>query len=150
MEKIYRVQMNSKGMPNFSTAVEIADRPQGEWIDEGRNLWGCSNCGMEIYSESEQDRNEFHKWCSRCGARMKGADAVEVADRPQEWIPCSERLPQIGQKVLASTKKTVFTQVFKGYYSEPNNWMWEHNSVKTIEAWMPLPKPWKGADDETN
>lgn len=27
-EKIYRVQMNSKGMPNFSTAVEIANRPQ--------------------------------------------------------------------------------------------------------------------------
>ena len=51
-----------------------ADRPQGEWIDEGRNLWGCSNCGMEIYSESERDRNEFHKWCSRCGAQMKGAD----------------------------------------------------------------------------
>ena len=51
-----------------------ADRPQGERIDKGRNLWGCSNCGMEIYSESERDRNEFHKWCSRCGARMKGAD----------------------------------------------------------------------------
>lgn len=29
-------------------------RPQGEWIDKGRNLWGCSNCGMEIYSESEK------------------------------------------------------------------------------------------------
>ena len=55
-------------------ALPSADRPQGEWIDEGRNLWGCSNCGMEIYSESERDRNEFHKWCSRCGARMKGAD----------------------------------------------------------------------------
>ena len=53
---------------------EDADRPQGEWIDKGRNLWGCSNCGMEIYSESEKDRNEFHKWCSRCGAQMKGAD----------------------------------------------------------------------------
>ena len=51
-----------------------ADRPQGEWLDAGGNLWGCSNCGMEIYSESERDRNEFHKWCSRCGARMKGAD----------------------------------------------------------------------------
>ena len=74
MEKIYRVQMNSKGMPNFATAVEIADRPQGEWIDKGKNLWKCSNCEMVIYSESEQDRNEFHKWCSRCGARMKGAD----------------------------------------------------------------------------
>ena len=74
MEKIYRVKLNSNGMPNFSTAVEIADRPQGEWIDKGKNLWKCSNCEMVIYSESEQDRNEFHKWCSRCGARMKGAD----------------------------------------------------------------------------
>ena len=55
-------------------AIPSADRPQGEWIDKGRNLWGCSNCGMEIYSESEKDRNEFHKWCSRCGAQMKGAD----------------------------------------------------------------------------
>ena len=54
--------------------VEIPDRPQGEWIDKGKNLWKCSNCEMVIYSESEQDRNEFHKWCSRCGCRMKGAD----------------------------------------------------------------------------
>ena len=81
----------------------------------------------------------------KCGAERQFE--ADKADIPR-WIPCIERLPQIGQKVLASTKKTVFTQVFKGYYSEPNNWMWEHNSVKTIEAWMPLPKPWKGADDE--
>ena len=61
-----------KGKTSY-VGFNFADRPQGEWIDEGRNLWGCSNCGMEIYSESERDRNEFHKWCSRCGARMKGA-----------------------------------------------------------------------------
>ena len=77
---------------------------------------------------------------------LKKAEAV--ADRPQEWIPCSERLPEIGQKVLASTKKTVFTQVFKGYHSDPKRWAWENNRVKRIEAWQPLPKPWKGADDE--
>lgn len=71
------------------------------------------------------------------------------ADRLQgEWIPCSERLPQIGQKVLVSTKKTVFTQVFKGYHSDPKRWAWENNSVKRVEAWQPLPQPWKGADDE--
>ena len=73
---------------------------------------------------------------------------VPSADRPQEWIPCSERLPEIGQKVLASTKKTVFTQVFKGYHSDPKIWAWENNRAKRIEAWQPLPKPWKGADDE--
>ena len=79
------------------------------------------------------------------------ADAVKAlpnADRPQEWIPCSERLPKIGEKVLVSTKKTVFTQVYKGIYSDPKRWAWENNSIKRIEAWKPLPKPWKGADDE--
>ena len=74
--------------------------------------------------------------------------AIPSADRPQEWIPCSERLPKIGEKVLVSTKKTVFTQVYKGIYSDPKRWAWENNSVKKIEAWQPLPKPWKGADDE--
>ena len=65
---------NRLWLKEIVSEIPSADRPQGEWIDKGRNLWGCSNCGMEIYSESEQDRNEFHKWCSRCGARMKGAD----------------------------------------------------------------------------
>ena len=73
---------------------------------------------------------------------------LDLVDRPQGWIPCTERLPKIGQKVLASTKKTVFTQVFKGHYSDPKRWAWEHNSVKRIEAWQPLPKPWEGADDD--
>lgn len=59
------------------------------------------------------------------------------------WIPVSERLPEIGQKVLVSTKRTVFTQVFKGVYSEPNVWHWEHNSIKVITAWMPLPEPYR-------
>ena len=72
---------------------------------------------------------------------------IPSADR---WIPCSERLPQIGQKVLASTKKTVFTQVFKGYYSDPTRWEWQNNSAKKIEAWQPLPKPWEGAEDDTD
>ena len=82
-----------------------------------------------------------------CGL-SEAEDAIERLPSADRWIPCSERLPQIGQKVLASTKKTVFTQVFKGYYSDPTRWAWENNSVKRIEAWQPLPKPWKGADDE--
>ena len=41
MEKIYRVQMNKSGMPNFSTAVEI----EQEWIP----------CSDRLPSEDEQD-----------------------------------------------------------------------------------------------
>ena len=78
MEKIYRVQMNSKGMPNFSTAVEVADRPQGEWIRTGRtNIYGgievqCSNCNDKVMVQHLED-----EWyCRHCGADMgmKGED----------------------------------------------------------------------------
>lgn len=82
----------------------------------------------------------------KCGAERQFE--ADKADRPQGWTPCSERLPKLGEKVLASTKKTAFTQVFKGIYSDPKRWAWENNSVKRIEAWQPLPKPWEGADDE--
>lgn len=66
-EKIYRVQMNSKGMPDFSTAVEVSDRPQGEWIDKG-NWMGieCSRCKCHS--------RYVTPFCPQCGAQMKGAD----------------------------------------------------------------------------
>ena len=75
MEKIYRVKLNSKGMPNFSTAVEIADRPQGYWINKG-DYAECSNCGAD--SGTQFDGVEpiplTTKFCPNCGARMKGVD----------------------------------------------------------------------------
>jgi len=76
MEKIYRVKLNSKGMPNFSTAVEVADRPQGEWInkhkwDNGFLERECSLCGaMKPILMHTAKIN----YCPNCGARMKGAD----------------------------------------------------------------------------
>ena len=90
-EKIYRVQMNSKGMPNFATAVEVADRPQGEWIavsafdafggDEATWMAHGNPTAFHYCSEcKEQTRiDEFGEevlsnFCPNCGARMKGAD----------------------------------------------------------------------------
>ena len=93
-EKIYRVQMNSKGMPNFATAVEIdtdiseysdrlwrnayergkADRPQGEWKSVKASIYPygydveCSVCGHRMGSSFG------YKYCPMCGAHMKGAD----------------------------------------------------------------------------
>ena len=81
-EKIYRVQMNSKGMPNFSTAVEVADRPQGEWkpfdLTWGRSIWYCTAC--EESTEVPCDiwtHKPIYKYCPNCGADMKGADDYE-------------------------------------------------------------------------
>jgi len=80
-EKIYRVQMNSSGMPNFATAEEI---PQGEWRDADGNFvpldkdgcttasaW-CSNCGEWLTGSDEHWTSG--RFCPNCGRRMKGAD----------------------------------------------------------------------------
>ena len=65
-----------------------------------------------------------------------------------KWIPCSERLPEVGQKVLASTNKTCFTQVFKGTSGASNSsWWWEKKTIKHIFAWMPCPEPWNGGKE---
>ena len=64
---------------------------------------------------------------------------------PQKWISCDERLPEVGQKVLASTNKTCFTQVFKGTSGASNSsWWWEKKTIKHIVAWMPLPEAYSG------
>ena len=137
-----------------------ADRPQDDdWEKYSDKLWKNAyergkadgamiygnehNCIMTIFGECSYAETG----CGDCAVVEKVRKALS-ADRPQEWIPCSERLPKIGEKVLASTKKTVFTQVFKGYHSDPKRWVWENNRVKEIEAWQPLPKPWEGEDDD--
>ena len=84
------------------------------------------------------------------GAKLKIAiaeiKALPSADRPQGWIPCSERLPKDWEHVLVCTTVTYTTPIFVDWYvDEVGSWANEGDSVI---AWMPLPKPWKGADDE--
>ena len=79
MEKIYRVQMNSKGMPNFATAVEIADRPQGEWIDAEIPLESGGSMPIQVCNLCKTFyplayTGGGHRFCPNCGAKMKGAD----------------------------------------------------------------------------
>ena len=72
MEKIYRVKLNSKGMPNFSTAVEI---PQGEWIKPyGDSRFMCSICKGKENVPTCMGKPSVWDYCPNCGCRMKGAD----------------------------------------------------------------------------
>lgn len=54
----------------------VAVRPvvNGHWIEDRNepSLWSCSICETVIYSEHEEDRLKFHKWCGCCGAEMRG------------------------------------------------------------------------------
>ena len=96
------------------------------------------------------------------------------ADRPQEWIPCSERLPEEegnylvtfgafaetinGEKVIFGDIGGSVSEIGYGCYERdifwhPTAFGWYDLATATpfdkraIKAWMPLPKPRKGADD---
>lgn len=72
-EKIYRVQMNSKGMPNFSTAEEVdaVSVVHGEWKAKSFHEVYCDNCGF-TFDIMKCDFLENMKFCPNCGVRMKG------------------------------------------------------------------------------
>lgn len=63
----------------------------------------------------------------------------------QGWIPCSERLPEIREDVLATVKYSGFmgmygTWIKTGHLENDNDWFGDCIGGKVI-AWMPLPKP---------
>ena len=78
-EKIYRVKLNSSGMPNFSTAVEVA-RPQGKWIDAEIPLESGDTLPIQVCNLCKTFyplayTGGGHRFCPNCGARMlKGVD----------------------------------------------------------------------------
>ena len=80
--------------------------------------------------------------------------SLPSADRPQgEWIPCSERMPsEQGQYLvtfpLCNGEPWVYILSFnKGKFYETDD-EWGDVEYDDATAWMPLPKPWKGADDD--
>lgn len=81
--------------------------------------------------------------------------AIEALSADAEWIPCSERLPSERQDVYV----TVLWDDYGDYitaYGMRTQFGWnlysnaEGELIKgyTVVAWMPLPKPYKGGDDE--
>ena len=73
MKRLYEVELNSKGAPNFSTAKEVQERKKGKWeIIFAANEFGepypcgcsCSECGFQNVVEDN--------YCPNCGADMRG------------------------------------------------------------------------------
>ena len=81
---------------------------------------------------------------------------MEVATcTEQQWIPCSERLPEEDGFYLVSVGspyKTVRVYEYKPCEGWENENLWKADGTYCfnwfVEAWMPLPKPWKGEKDE--
>lgn len=95
---------------------------------------------------------------------MFGLDRLPSVTPKQNWIPVSERLPEvkydylgnnISDYVLLWVKKGDYETYKVGYFSPPNRfdaitsdgWFISVCALKDVIAWMPIPKPYKESED---
>ena len=74
--------------------------------------------------------------------------AIEAlsADRPQEWIPCSERLPKENGEYIVSLEDSIYpwAKFFNGkWFMLSINAIAREFGEYEVIAWMPLPDPYR-------
>ena len=73
--------------------------------------------------------------------------ALPSAEAVQGWIQCSERLPDVDVEVLTTTD---WSEGLIAWLRKDGTWETDEYILANDEilAWMPLPTPYKGGDDE--
>lgn len=103
-----------------------------------------------IYRQEAIDavyEHEFSNWCDKDEVSTILND-LPSAERPQgEWIPCSERLPDVDVEVLATVD---WSDVRIAWLMKGGAWETDEYILASDEilAWMPLPNPYKGGDKD--
>lgn len=103
------------------------------------------------------DRDELRKdFCNMCEAMQpemidcekKGCMSMQIIDEQpavNRWIPCSERLPEDGERVLIAHDSGAV------YIAERDGKCWKEDSGKwysEVSYWMPLPEPPEGGAED--
>ncbi len=95
----------------------------------------------------------------------RAADTIEMLSEkvrePMEWIPCSERLPEVGEPVLTFDGGCICVERRIEFIETPDGqiegewWIDAYDGDEfdpidlrdgTAIAWMPLPEPYKGGE----
>lgn len=72
------------------------------------------------------------------------AELIHKLQKKNEWIPCSERLPNDGHNVLMCRKNgTVGEGCYHSIIGEWSQFRWNASGVKGVIAWMEMPEPYK-------
>ena len=88
------------------------------------------------------------------------AEWLEELKRLREkskWIPCSERLPEDESYILVSFENSTMPDIARYEENDEGGTFYPGDDEKSyssygffINAWMPLPKPYREVDDEKN
>ena len=125
-------------------------------FDDAVKVMAC-----EMYAEAQSqgyDVDGIEDFMPEAKAWLNDAPSIDIEPKRGEWIPCSERLPSEDGRYLVwavigimpdhvDDPSTYQGITIAGYYGDAHPIKWLGN-VEKVLAWMPLPKPWKGADDE--
>ena len=76
---------------------------------------------------------------------------ISCSEFPNNWVPCSERLPEEFKNVLLCTDADV---IFVGWsYIWNDDYSFDDDNGMALEndvvAWMPLPAPYQAKEDES-
>ena len=111
--------------------------------------WASFDTIDEILSEMPTVDNEIIN-----DAHNEGYDVGYWAgrrDHKPKWIPVTERLPAYGEEVLLSTNGDCRIGYLVPTYDE-RQYEWQHLGFfyffNEIDAWMPLPKPYRSEEKE--
>ena len=121
----------------------------------------CGTCSDEYTYDKEHYKNCNCYKDGKC-PDIEALEALPSADA--EWIPCNERLPKENARYLVQMSygmmqvlswANVLEKVddFDFYNEKHGGWYeldseWGYCERHEVIAWMPLPKPYKGGDDE--
>ena len=83
---------------------------------------------------------------------LSAIKGIPSAENKGEWIPCSERLPEDGGEYLVTYHPCYWDRVEDGIKVGLDTFRgkttWAKKKYQKVVAWMPLPDPWEGEDDE--
>lgn len=104
-----------------------------------------------VSSAEEWDRMYIQDLNCRIRDAIKQLPSAEpeLPERAEaEWIPCSEMLPMNRKYVLVTFEHSygLMDHGITWYGELEKKW----NTSREVIAWMPLPEPYKGEQDEKN